>query len=83
MRRFFFDDSLRNVLARVLIDFCNCFLFFFQGDEHDEILKSAYRALMTIRVYEPNNQEYIDFQREIADRVLKDYNLTFEPGNEV
>ncbi|XP_071788471.1 atrial natriuretic peptide receptor 1-like isoform X2 [Asterias amurensis] len=53
-----------------------------QGDEHDEILKSAYRALMTIRVYEPKNQEYIDFQREIADRVLKDYNITFEPGDE-
>ncbi|XP_022100537.1 atrial natriuretic peptide receptor 1-like [Acanthaster planci] len=54
-----------------------------QGDEYDDILKVAYRALMTIRLFEPTTDEYVAFQHEINDRMQRYYNFTPEPGDEV
>ncbi|XP_038058319.1 atrial natriuretic peptide receptor 1-like isoform X3 [Patiria miniata] len=54
-----------------------------QGDEYDDILKVAYRALMTIRLFEPTTAEYVAFQHEINDRMQRYYNFTPEPGDEV
>ncbi|XP_071788533.1 atrial natriuretic peptide receptor 1-like [Asterias amurensis] len=54
-----------------------------QGDEDDEKLKTAYRALMTIRLFEPtDDSEYNAFHRDILDRSLRDYNVTPESGGE-
>ena len=58
-------------------------LFFIQGDENDAKLKIAYKALMTIRLFEPTTDEYINFQKEMNRRMLESYNFTPTAGDEV
>ncbi|XP_041459161.1 atrial natriuretic peptide receptor 1-like isoform X2 [Lytechinus variegatus] len=47
-----------------------------QNDGRDEDAKKAYEALLTIRLYEPDTQEYKDFQKELERREKRDYNWT-------
>ncbi|XP_033625244.1 atrial natriuretic peptide receptor 1-like [Asterias rubens] len=53
-----------------------------QGDENDAKLKIAYKALMTIRLFEPTTDEYINFQKEMNRRMLESYNFTPTAGDE-
>lgn len=38
---------------------------------------------MTIRLFEPTTDEYINFQKEMNRRMLESYNFTPEAGDEV
>ncbi|XP_041481819.1 atrial natriuretic peptide receptor 1-like [Lytechinus variegatus] len=47
-----------------------------QNDGRDDDAKKAYEALLTVRLYEPQTDEYRAFQTELERRELRDYNWT-------
>ena len=54
-----------------------------KGDGRDEDAKVAYQALMNFKLYEPESEQFREFQREYTLRQQRDYNFTRPPGDDV
>ncbi|KAM3173120.1 hypothetical protein ACTXT7_013118 [Hymenolepis weldensis] len=47
------------------------------SEEENKRARQAYRALLTITLRKPDNEEYRNFTREVQRRALEDYNYTY------
>ena len=54
-----------------------------KGDEHDKDAKYAYQALMTVHLYDPSTEEYVNFQHDLRKRQQEEYNWTRPEGDDV
>ena len=51
------------------------------SEERNARARRAYQALLTVTIRTPDNEEYLNFSREIKELAKNEYNFTFGNGS--
>ncbi|XP_053380189.1 atrial natriuretic peptide receptor 1-like [Mercenaria mercenaria] len=76
--RVFVVSCLGDVLRRMVLQARNSVL---AGEEYEARL--AYQSVMVIRPRRPTTQEFFEFEQDVKDRALTEYNYTWREDHEV